>query len=108
MQPIFPNTKYFVIGSHNFSQVLTVAARIGDACAVFYKLRCAPYASILKMRTDCTLAALVMALCFSCNPHPDRTGSAARSGNTFEHPALQQRLVHERWHGDLDGIAKRR
>ena len=28
--------------------------------------------------------------------------------NTFENPALQQRLVHEKWHGDLDGIAKRR
>ena len=28
--------------------------------------------------------------------------------NTFEHPALQERLVHEKWHGDLDGIDNRR
>jgi membrane-bound lytic murein transglycosylase MltF len=54
------------------------------------------------------IAALVIALCFSCNRHPEQTGGAARSGNTFENPALQQRLVHERWYGDLDGIAKRR
>ena len=40
-------------------------------------------------------------------------GSAARLPNdppvnTFEHPALQEQLVHEKWHGDLDGIADRR
>jgi membrane-bound lytic murein transglycosylase MltF len=39
-------------------------------------------------------------------------GGAATSdeptANTFEHPALQEQLVHEKWQGDLDGIAKRR
>jgi membrane-bound lytic murein transglycosylase MltF len=87
-------------------------------------------ASILTMRMDCTLGqlasfalvALAIAACPSCNRHPSQTGGAARmsnepsekpvsnepSENTFENPALQQQLVHERWHGDLDGIAKRR
>jgi membrane-bound lytic murein transglycosylase MltF len=40
-------------------------------------------------------------------------GSAERlsnepPANTFEHPALQEQLAHEKWHGDLDGIVKRR
>jgi membrane-bound lytic murein transglycosylase MltF len=73
------------------------------------------------------IVALAVALCVSCgrrhreassgaNPagtNQTATGSAARMSNeppasTFEHPALQERLMHERWHGDLDGIAKRR
>ena len=94
-------------------------------------------ASVLKMHNDCTLGqvaacalvTLAIALCSSCNRHPRETspaaqsvpkkrpspsaGGAARSsdepvGNTFEHPALQEQLVHEKWHGDIDGIAKRR
>src|SRR5215471_2586994 len=78
-------------------------------------------ASILTMRNDCkrgqvaccALFALAVALCPSCNRRPGQTGGAARMSNeppenTFENPALQQRLVHEKWHGDLDGIAKRR
>ncbi len=69
------------------------------------------------MRDDClgqvasfALAAVLIALCVSCNRHTGQTGSAERlsNGNTFEHPALQQRLVQEQWRGDLDGIAKRR
>ena len=89
------------------------------------------------MRNDCTLVqvvscalvALAIALCSACSrPHgetsfaPQSTGkekttpsagSAARlpnepPGNTFENPALQEQLVHEKWHGDLDGIVKRR
>jgi membrane-bound lytic murein transglycosylase MltF len=68
------------------------------------------------------LIALGLALCPSCNRHPGHTGSAARMANehpekpvsneppenTFQNPELQQRLVHEKWRGDLDGIAKRR
>lgn len=78
-------------------------------------------ASILTMCSDCkrglvafcALTALAAAFCPSCNRHPRQTGGAARLANqppenTFEHPALENRLVHERWHGDLDGIAKRR
>ena len=55
------------------------------------------------------------------HPHPSAgreqttpsVGSAARlsnepPANTFEHPALQEQLVHEKWHGDLDGIVNRR
>jgi membrane-bound lytic murein transglycosylase MltF len=69
---------------------------------------------------SCVLIALALALCPACNRHPSPTGSAARMSNepsgksneppenTFKNPALQQQLVHEKWHGDLDGIAKRR
>jgi membrane-bound lytic murein transglycosylase MltF len=61
--------------------------------------------------------AIAVALCSSCSRRPGETspvrGSAARLANeppvnTFEHPALEEQLVHESWHGDLDGIAKRR
>jgi membrane-bound lytic murein transglycosylase MltF len=82
---------------------------------------CVPPASILTMHNDCkrgpvaasVLVALAAALCPCCNRHPSQTGSAARvsnepAENTFDNPALQQQLVHEQWHGDLDGIAKRR
>jgi membrane-bound lytic murein transglycosylase MltF len=68
------------------------------------------------MRYAFTLA-IAVALCLSCSRRPGET-SSARGGaarlaneppaNTFEHPALEERLVHEQWHGDLDGIAKRR
>jgi membrane-bound lytic murein transglycosylase MltF len=34
--------------------------------------------------------------------------SPGRAEDTFENPSMQQRLIHERWHGDLDGIIKRR
>ena len=66
------------------------------------------------------LLAISIALCSSCSRHPaareqttPSAGAAARladepPANTFEHPALQERLVHEKWRGDLDGIAKRR
>jgi membrane-bound lytic murein transglycosylase MltF len=89
------------------------------------------------MRRACTLRKLVssaivavaIALCWSCSRRPGETSSAARSAgreqntvsagrtarlpnapaeNTFENPALQERLVHEKWHGDLNGIAQRR
>ena len=69
-----------------------------------------------------------MALCSSCNRHSGETSSAPDSGkeqtapsagsanrrssepeaNTFEHPALQEQLAHEKWHGDLDAIVNRR
>jgi membrane-bound lytic murein transglycosylase MltF len=74
------------------------------------------------------VVTIAIALCSSCSRRPGETssagsarreqttpsvGSAARlsnepPANTFEHPALQERLVHERWHGDLDGIVNRR
>ena len=74
------------------------------------------------------VAAATIALCSSCSRRPGESssagsaarketspskGSAARLSNeppenTFEHPALQEQLIHERWHGDLDGIVKRR
>jgi membrane-bound lytic murein transglycosylase MltF len=88
------------------------------------------------MRAACTLPKIIscafvitaILLCFSCGGRPGETssapsdekkhttpstGSAARlkkepQENTFEHPALQQQLVQEKWHGDLDAIAKRR
>jgi membrane-bound lytic murein transglycosylase MltF len=77
------------------------------------------------MRDACTLlqvgawavVATAIALCSSCSRGPGEAtpsgGSAARLSseppvNTFEHPALQEQLVHEKWHGDLDGIVKRR
>ena len=88
------------------------------------------------MRDGCTLrqvifwavVATAIAFCWSCSRRPGETssapsagrkeanpsaGSAARASNeppanTFEHPALQEQLVHEKWQGDLDGIVKRR
>ena len=88
------------------------------------------------MRDACTLrqvvswavVAIAIALCSSCSRRPGETSSARSAGkeqttpsvgsaarlsneppaNTFEHPALQEQLVHEKWHGDLDGIVNRR
>src|SRR5580765_8161938 len=88
------------------------------------------------MRDACTLRqgaswaviATVIALCSSCSRRPGETSSAPSAGreqttpsagsaarlsneppvNTFEHPALQEQLVHEKWHGDLDRIVNRR
>src|SRR5215469_738810 len=63
------------------------------------------------MRDAVTVVAIAIALCSSCRRHPGQGGAARLSNepaNTFEHPALEERLVHERWRGDLDGIAKRR
>ena len=88
------------------------------------------------MRDSCTLrqvvswavVAITIALCSSCSRRPGETSSARSAGreqttpsagsaarlsneppaNTFEHPALQEQLVHEKWHGDLDGILNRR
>jgi membrane-bound lytic murein transglycosylase MltF len=78
---------------------------------------------------SCALVTLAVALGSSCNHHPGETSPAARGAgeerpsssvgsaarlsdepfrNTFERPALQEQLVHEKWYGDLDGIAKRR
>jgi membrane-bound lytic murein transglycosylase MltF len=87
------------------------------------------------MRDACALARVVswavvataIALCPSCS-RPGETSSASAAGreqtappvgsaarlsneppaNTFEHPALQEQLIHEKWHGDLDGIVNRR
>jgi len=88
------------------------------------------------MRGACTLRQVVsfafvataIALCSSCSRRPGETSSAPSAGreqttpsvgsatrlsnelllNTFEYPALQEQLVHEKWHGDLDGIVNRR
>jgi len=88
------------------------------------------------MRDACRLRQVVswavvgtaIALSSSCGRRPGETSSAPNGGreqtspsvgsaarlsneppaNTFEHPALQEQLVHEVWHGDLDGIVKRR
>jgi hypothetical protein len=59
------------------------------------------------------LVAIALALCPSCNRHPGLNAGAARMSikrpeNTFKNPALEKQLIHERCHGDLDGIAKRR
>jgi membrane-bound lytic murein transglycosylase MltF len=74
------------------------------------------------------VVATAIALCSLCCRRPGETspapsagreqttpsaGSAARLSNeppvnTFEHPALQEQLVHEKWHGDLDRIVNRR
>jgi membrane-bound lytic murein transglycosylase MltF len=87
--------------------------------ASFSKFRGIPSASIFLMRDAFIVAAIVIALGSSCSRRTGReqttpsTGAASRmaeapSTSTFEHPALQEQLVHERWHGDLDGIVKRR
>ena len=75
-----------------------------------------------------TAIAIAVALCSSCSSRPGETssapgvgrehtapsvGSAARQSNepdvnTFEHPALQEQLIHEKWYGDLNGIVHRR
>lgn len=88
------------------------------------------------MRDACTLRQVVvlavvasaLAVCSSCSRRAGETSSAPSAGreestpsagsaarqsneppaNTFEHPALQEQLVHEKWRGDLDGIANRR
>ena len=75
------------------------------------------------------VVTIAVALCSSCSKRPAGETSSARNAgseqttrsvgsaarlsneppaNTFEHPALQERLVHERWHGDLDHIVDRR
>lgn len=74
------------------------------------------------------IIATTLALCSSCSRRPGETSSPATPGredlipsagtagdmsnkpslNTFEHPALQAQLAHERWYGDLDGIVDRR
>ena len=74
------------------------------------------------------VVTIAVALCSSCSRRPGETsseqsagreqttpsvGSAARvsnepPANTFEHPALQEWLVHERWQGDLDRIVNGR
>ena len=86
------------------------------------------YACTLRQVVCWAVVATAIALCSSCGRRPGETssaqnaagketapsaGSAARlsnepPANTFEHPALQEQLVHEKWHGDLDGIVKRR
>jgi membrane-bound lytic murein transglycosylase MltF len=64
------------------------------------------------MRDAFTVVAVAIALCSSCSRHPGKGGAARLTNeppaNTFERPALQERLAHERWRGDLDGIVKRR
>ena len=88
-----------------------------------------PLAFILRQVVSSAIVALAIAVSSSCGKRPDEassaprstgtgpttasTGSAARQSdvppeNTFEKPALQEQLVHEKWHGDLDGISKRR
>jgi hypothetical protein len=82
---------------------------------------------------SCTVVALAIVFAFSCNKRQGETSptvsSAPRNAdneqtasssstassianessvNTPEDPELQERLAHETWHGDLDGIAKRR
>ena len=107
-----------------------------DSCERRIYARLSLSASILTMRDACTLRQVVswavvataIALCSSCNSRPGETSSARGAGkkettppagsaarlsndppeNTFEHPALQEQLVHEKWHGDLDGIVNRR
>ena len=71
------------------------------------------------------LSVLVAGALLSCSRRPDQAssaqteqsspsvGSASRQAteppaSTFEHPALQEQLIHEKWHGDLDAIRKRR
>ena len=89
---------------------------MGDACT-------------LRQVVSWAVVATAIALCSTCSRRPDETASARSAGreqkttpsggsaarlatdppeNTFEHPALQQQLVNEKWHGDLDGIVKRR
>jgi len=85
-------------------------------------------ACTLRHVVSWTIVAIAIALCSSCSRRPGETssgrsvgreqttpsvGGAARlsnepPANTFEHPALQEQLVHEKWQGDLDGIVNRR
>src|SRR5437879_3705715 len=85
-------------------------------------------ACTLRQVVAWALVATAIAVCSSCGRRPGETSSARSAGreettpsagsasrvanqpqaNTFEHPALQEQLVHERWHGDLDGIVTRR
>ncbi len=82
----------------------------------------------IRQVVSCAVVTIAIALCPSCSRHPAETsparsaareqttpsaGTAARlsnepAANTFEHPALQEQLVHEKWQGDLDGIVRRR
>src|SRR5260370_966809 len=85
-------------------------------------------ACTLRQVVAWALVATAIAVCSSCGRRPGETSSARSAGreeatpsagsasrlanepqaNTFEHPALQEQLVHEKWHGDLDGIVTRR
>ena len=85
-------------------------------------------ARTLRHVVSLAVVATAIALCLSCSRRPGETssvrsaardettpsaGSASRladepPANTFEHPALQEQLIHERWHGDLAGIVDRR
>jgi membrane-bound lytic murein transglycosylase MltF len=83
----------------------------------------------LGKAVSCVVATLAIAFAFSCNKRQGETSSAARSVDTEQpspsrnttpphskeslastpaDPALQERLAHEKWHGDLDSIVKRR
>ena len=82
----------------------------------------------LRQVASWAVVAAAIALCSSCGRRPRETSSAPGAGqeqtspsvgsaarlsneppvNTFEHPALQEQLVHEKWRGDLDGIVARR
>uniref|UniRef100_Q025D7 Lytic transglycosylase, catalytic n=1 Tax=Solibacter usitatus (strain Ellin6076) TaxID=234267 RepID=Q025D7_SOLUE len=85
-------------------------------------------ARTLRQVVACAMVVAAIAACPSCGKRPGETPSARKAGkaaaapsagsasrfsiepetNTFEHPALQEQLVHERWRGDLDGIVSRR
>jgi membrane-bound lytic murein transglycosylase MltF len=85
-------------------------------------------ACTLRQVVSCAVVATAIALFSSCSKRPGQTSSAPSAGreettpsagsaarlrneppaNTFEHPALQEQLIHEKWHGDLDGIVNRR
>jgi hypothetical protein len=88
-----------------------------------------PRAFTFRQVVSSAIVALAIALRSSCSKGPGETSSATRSAgpeqttpsagsaarlsnvpteNTFEKPALQEQLVHEKWQGDLNGIAKRR
>src|SRR5215471_21326116 len=79
-------------------------------------------ARTLRQAASCAVLVLAIAFGSSCGRRQGETSSAARTAdrerttsstgsaarlaneppaNTFEHPALQERLMHERWHGDL-------
>ncbi len=74
----------------------------------------------LRQVVSWALVATAISLCSSCSRRPGETSSARSAGkeqttpsaepppNTFEHPSLQEQLIHEKWRGDLDGMVKRR
>src|SRR3954454_15189148 len=85
-------------------------------------------ARAVRQLVSWAVVVTAIALCSSCSRRPGEpastpsagreqsapsAGSAARLSNeppvnTFEHPALQEQLIHEKWHGDLDDIVSRR